>query len=252
MKTRGEALTIVLLCIVVLGGAAFGLSKTKWFNGESKRAEASKAATVKVEATTVKVDDAKEAQGSAAAAYVVEIGDANTTAPDSKEKQFIAAAVPISLSFLPSADPKKLLEAQQLKVAFLQGQLALANTLTDAALKDSAKLKQSLDRALTERDSAQQQRRQADATISEAAAANLALDQQRTGAIVIIVLLVGLYAYARIFSISPKSLGLIAADVRAGMPAIQAMNENLAPWLHKHVATAARQATELIQPIIKS
>ena len=130
--------------------------KGGWFSGESKRAKESTK-------TTTALIGAQDNAGASAAAYVATMGGVVATLPESKERAFLSQAGTIALSYLPAPDPKKLLEAEQLKNAFLSGQLELANTLTANALQDSGKARQALARAISAK-------RASDLALEEAAA----------------------------------------------------------------------------------
>lgn len=205
--------------------------KPKVFHGESRRAEDSKHATAQLEA-------AAAAQGSNAAASVVKIGEANAAAPDSPSKDFIAREVPAALAHLPAPDPLALLEAEKRRAAVMEGRADEAARLYGIEANRSAELQKQLSAALAARHAA-------DSALSEAAAGQLAAERQRTLAAVFAGLVFVLWAYARLFSISPGSLGAIAADIRAGSNPITAMDIHLAPWLHSKVSAAAKLAYDM-------
>ncbi len=228
MNTRG-AVPVLMLWLVGLLGAALFVAKPKIFNGDSRRAKASVEATAHLEAAVT-------AQGAAAAASVAKIGEANAAAPASPARDFIAQEVPATLAKLPAPDPQALLEAERRRSAVMEGRAEEAARLYGLESAKSAELKRQLAAALADR-------RAADAAISEAAAARLAAERQATIWTVVAGLGAALWLYARAFSITPASLGAIAADVRAGVSPIQAMDTHLAPWLHPSVNRAARLAT---------
>jgi hypothetical protein len=227
MNSRAAIPVLVLWAVGLLAGLL--LVKPKMFNGDSRRAKASVEATAKLEKAT-------DAQGAAAAASVVKIGEANAAAPDSPAKNFIAQEVPAALAKLPAPDPQALLEAERRRSAVMEGRAEEAARLYGLESAKSAELKRQLAAALADR-------RAADSAISEAAAARLAAERQQAVWTVIAGLAAALWLYARAFSISTASAGAIAADVRAGVPPIQALDTHLAPWLHASVNRAARLAT---------
>jgi hypothetical protein len=229
MKTRGAFPVVVIYVLAAIGAGLFVL-KPKLLDGDSRRAKASVEATAKVET-------AVNAQGAAAAASIAKIGEANAAAPDSPSKNFIAQEVPAALAKLPAPDPLALLEAEKRRAAVMEGRAEEAARLYGLEAQRSAALQKDLAAALAARHAA-------DSALSEAAAARLEAERQRTLWIIVAGLGVALWLYARAFSITPASLGAIAADVRAGVPAIQAMDTHLAPWLHPSVNRAARLATQ--------
>lgn len=227
---KAEAVTIVLVVLALLGGGLFVL-KPKFLDGASNRADTSKA-------TTAALDAATTAQGASAAASVAKIGEANAMAPASPAKDFIAREVPTALAKLPTPDPLALLEAEKRRVAVMEGRLTEAARLYETEAKRASQLQ-------TERDAALAARRAADAAISEAAAAQLASERQSAVLIAVCVLLGGAWVYARIFSITPKSMGDVAAAIRAGEDPIQAIDRATAPWLHPRIRAAAKMATDI-------
>lgn len=230
MKTRGSATIIAIVLVALLGGGLF-VFRPAFLHGDSRRAKESAAATVAVERTA-------GAQGGAAAASIQKIGEANQEAPLSPSRDFIAREVPLALSYLPKPDPAKLLEAERRKVAVMEGQIAEARRLYEDAAKTSAALQR-------ERDAALAARRAVDAELAEVAAARLAAERQRAALVVVAVLLLAAWIYAKFFGISAGTLGRIAADVRSGVSPIAAMDEALRmkPWLHGRVNRASRLAT---------
>jgi hypothetical protein len=229
MKIRGSVAIIVVAAIAV-GGLFLWLFKPAALHGDSKRANASTDATAGLVA-------AANAQSAAAAASVVKIGEANGEAPASPAKDFISREVPLALTFLSPPDAARLVEAERRKVAVMSGQLDEVRKLYGEASKNSAKLQ-------SERDAALAARQAVDTELQQVAAARLAAEHQRSALAVGVALLVILYVYTKFYSISPATLGKIAADVRGGGSAIAAMNTHLAPWLHARVRTASKLATE--------
>lgn len=202
MNQRGEALTIVLVAIVAIGAGAFGLSKTKWFHGDTKRAnQASETTTALVEATTK--------QGAVAAASVVKIGEANSTAPDSPEKSFIGREVPVALASLPKPDPEALLAAERRKVAVMEGRLAEASSLYGDALKRADMLEK-------ERTEALQAKREADAELQRVAAERLGAEKQAFWMWCGIGALVALYLWTKLTHLSPAALAEAVSDIKNG------------------------------------
>lgn len=218
MKQRG-AIWIIVLGVIALLGGGLAVLKPSWMHGDSKRAKTSTQ-------TTEALVSATNAQGGAAAAVLVKIGEANGTAPDSKEKSFISAAVPIGLSYLPKPDPEKLLEMEKLKTAFLTGQLELAQTLTVSAYQQAEDAQKATARALAAK-------RASDAELSQVAAERLGEERTKNIMVVVAVLAVVLYLYVRITFIHPGSLATAINDMRSGTaelnPAIAAIDSALTP-----------------------
>lgn len=228
MKQRG-AIWIIAMVAVALLGAGLAVLKPSWLHGDSKRAKTSTQ-------TTEALVSATNAQGGAAAAVLVKIGEANGTAPDSKEKAFISAAVPIGLSYLPAPDPAKLLEMEKLKTAFLTGQLELAQTLTVSAYQKAEDAQKATARALAAK-------RASDEDLTIEAALRLGAERNQNILIAVAVLFVGLYLYVRSTFIHPGSLATAINDMRSGTgepnAVIAAIDSALTPLQQKMVKAHA-------------
>lgn len=214
MKQRGEALTIVLLAIVLIGGGAIGLSKTKWFHGDTKRAN-------KATDTTTALVEATAKQGAVAAASVVKIGEANATAPESPEKSFIAREVPVALASLPKPDPEALLQAERRKVAVMEGRLAEASNLYGDALKRADQLER-------ERAAALAAKLKADVELQRVAAERLGAEKQAFWAFCLVGAIALLYIYTKLSHLSPSALAEAVRDMKGGAgeanPAVAALD----------------------------
>lgn len=223
---RAEASLIILLAVVLLGGGAWGLSKTKWFHGESKRAATSTK-------TTEELLAAQAAQGAAAAAYVQTMGDVVTTLPESREKDFLGRAGGIALSYLPKPDPQKVIEAQALKIAVLTGQLELANQLTASALHRAELADQRTVRAITAK-------QKSDLALEQAAAEARGAEQQAFWLACIAAAAGVLYLWTKLSHVSPLSLSAAVRDLREGTTepnaAIAAIDANVTPFQQANVA----------------
>jgi hypothetical protein len=229
-STRGEATVVVLIVVVLLGGV-IGIFKPNWFSGASRRAATGTA-------TTAQLVQAVDNQGAAAAASVVKIAEANTLAPESPSRDFIAKEVPVALARLPAPDPVKLLEAEKRMRAVLEGNLDESRRLYEIATKQSAKLQ-------AERDSAIAAKHAADLAVEKAAAAEHAKTVQLFGAGLVIVLLGAAWVYLKVYSIGPNVLGTMAAEMRTGKNPVQIMTDNLAPRFYARVQKHAQLATPL-------
>ena len=210
MKTKAFAFLPVLIGIAVVGVAGLFVAKPKFLHGDSRRAAASTEATAAVDAAVTK-------QGAEAAASVVKIGEANATAPDSKEKDFIAREVPVALAKLPAPDAQALIEAERRKAAVLAGQLEAVSRLYDQALKRADVLERERAAALAER-------RAADLRLEQAAAEALGAERTRNGFIFCGVLAVGLYLYVKLTHFSPSAIAEAVADIKAGVHPITALD----------------------------
>jgi hypothetical protein len=220
----------IAAALAVLAGVAW-LVKPSLFPGASKRAATSTEATAQLVAAT-------DAQGASAAASVTKIGQANSDAPESPARSFIAQEVPVALSRLPTPDPKALLEAERRRSAVMEGRLDEARALYERTAKESAKLQR-------ERDEALAARRAADLALEQAAAAEHARTVQLLAAGIVAFLLLAGWIYSKVYSITPDAIGKIAADVRAGIAPLTALDTHLSPKLHARVSRAAKLATEL-------
>jgi hypothetical protein len=229
MNTRGEASTIV---IVVLALLAVGFLKAPdLFDRDGKRAEESQEATEQL----IK---AQEKQGASVAASVVEIGTANTMAPESPAKAFITREVPLTLSQLPTPDAMALNAAEQRRLAVMEGRLQEANQLYLGAHERADRLAKELTLAV-------EARRQADVALIEAAAAKRAAEKQRVIIIFIAVCLFGLWVYAKLTGLGPRALGQIAADIRSGSHPIAALDSHVPDWLKSRVRREAKLAQDI-------
>lgn len=221
----------VLIVVAVLGVLGLWVAKPALFGGASKRAADSTKSTVALIAAT-------DAQGGAAAASVVKIGEANASAPESPSRAFIASEVPVALSRLPAPDPIALLEAEKRRSAVMEGRVIEARSLYEVATKESAKLQK-------ERDAALLARQQADTALEQAAAAEHARTVQMAVMVAIALALGIAWLWLKFNSVSPETLGKIAADVRAGVNPITAMGTYVNERLHSRVHRAAQLATDI-------
>ena len=241
---RAEVATAVLVGVALVGLAAL-LFKPRRLDGESRRADAGKAATAEVIATVAAVDAAAEAKGAAAAASLAQIGTAAASLPPSPAADFIGREVPLALGYLPAPDPAALLDAERRRLAVMSGQLEEARRLYAAAYKDAAAALARAERAEAERAAAIADRQTADATIAEAAAANLALRRRSTLQWAGIALLAVLAAVIWLSGVSPTKIGRALAAIRAGESPVAAFDSVLPEWIQARVNRVARLETHL-------
>ncbi|HTJ77671.1 MAG TPA: hypothetical protein VL357_01625 [Rariglobus sp.] len=227
MKTRAFAIIPVLLVMAVVTAGAY-LLKPSLFPGSSHRAAVSAG-------TTADLIQADKARASYAAASVVKIAEANGTAPESPVKAFISQESTLALAHLPAPDQTALIEAERRKNAVLSGQVDEARRLYEKADEKAAKLSK-------ERDAAIAAKQASDTALIAAAAAEHAANVQRLAALGVAGLLFVLWGYAKIYGITPGTLGKVVYDINGGTNPIQALDTNLAPWLHAKVSRAAKLA----------
>lgn len=215
----GSVSLIVVLALALLGGGAYASKRFGWFDQRTKEAQTS-------QKTTDQLVKATDNQGGAAAAYVATIGATNAQAPDSKEKTAIAGLVPIALSYLPEPDPKKLLEAEKLKNAYLTGQLTLASNLTASALSEAAEARKETLKALTAK-------RASDEALLESAKEANEANADRFLFMIVAGAAGVLYLWTKLTHISPGQLSNIVSDIRKGAnetnTALQAIDVHSAP-----------------------
>lgn len=218
--------------LVVLVLVAGGLIKMPdWFNKDRKRAEQS-------QQSTEQLLEAQRAQGSSAAAGVVQIAAANAMAPESPSKDFIDREASLILTKLPAPDARELAQAEARRIAVMEGRLEEANRLYNSA-------QQRADRLARDLAAATEARRAADRALAEAAAAKAAADRQLRILFLVTAALVGLWLYAKLHGIGPKALGRIAADIRQGAHPIAALDMHVPDYLKSSVRREAKLAQEL-------
>lgn len=210
-NNRGETVVIVLVIAGLLGIAAWAL-KPKFLDGDSRRAERSRE-------TTAELIDAQKARSAAAAASVVKIGEANATAPDSLEKDFIAKEVPVALSNLEAADAQKLIEAERRKVAVLTGQVEAANALYEKALKAAQ-----AEAARAQK--AEAEKLETDNELSRVAAERLGAERQKRIFMLVAAGILVLWLYVKVTHLSPNAIAEAVTDLRTNgkVDAIQAID----------------------------
>ncbi len=225
-STRASVAVLVMLGVMLLGGGAWGLSKTHWFDKRSKQAATSTQ-------TTETLIAANAAQGGAAAAYVQVMGEVAATLPESKEKYYLGRAGGIALSYLPTPDPKKIIEAQVLKIAVLNGQLELADKLTGTALQRASDADMRTARAIAGK-------RASDTALTEAAAKALGAEQNQFWLTMLIIAVAAGWAWTKLTHASPLALSRFMQDVKSGTaetnPTVAALDGALTPFQQANIA----------------
>ncbi len=217
-SSRAFASLLIVLIVGALGAGTYGAIHFGWFDGATKRAKTSTQ-------TTAALVSAETASGASAAAYVQTMTAVAATLPESKQKAFLGSAGTIALSYLPAADPAKLLEAEKHKVAFLSGQLEVAQALTANALQGADKAKQDLARAISAK-------RASDMALEEAAAEARGANEDKFWLVCIAGACLALFAYVKLTHASPGALARIVTDLRSNAvetPAVAAVDGATTP-----------------------
>ncbi len=225
MNSRGAATLLILGIVVLLGGGAWGISKTKWFHGESKRAKTSTD-------TTADLIAAKDKQSAVAAASVVKIGEANQVAPESPSRSFIAREVPVALASLPPPDADALLAAERRKAAVLEGRLVEADRLYGDAIKLAGEYQRAAERAISAK-------RASDLALEQAAAETRGAEQNQFWLTLLAIAVVLLWAWTKLTHASPLALSRFVQDVKSGTgetnPTVAAMDGALTPFQQMNI-----------------
>lgn len=236
---------VVVLAVVAVGAWLF---KPRKLDGESRRSDASAAASAQVEAAVAAAIAAEQAKGATAAASLAQIGIAAADAPPSPQSAYIRREVAWLSPLLPAPDAGALLAAERRRLAVVEGRLDEAQRLYAAADKDRSALLARAAAAESATAQAFAARRAADTALAEAAAANLALARrsaQQWAAIGALVLLAG---FLWLHGISPAKIGKALADIRAGRAPTDAFDTVLPEWIQSRVQRAARLAVPSTDP----
>lgn len=241
-NSKGTGVVEVIAVLAVLA-LLFPAIKPAWLDRDSKNAKQGQESTAKVEQTVAKVDDTGKKLSAEAAASVSKIVEANSVAPESPSKDFIAREAPVALSKLESPDPAALLAAEQRRVAVMEGRIQEADRLYDKALQHSKELQDERDTALRERDKALLERQAIDLKISEAAAAKLAAERQAARYLIVAVVVGALALWWKLTHFSGWQMSSIVNDVKAGQPALTAIDISASP-LQQLVTRITRRLRE--------
>ncbi len=219
MKTsqRGVA---PLVIVVVLAGIGLGLMafKPKWLHGDSKRAAESAATTEALLASQKKLS-------ATAAASVAMIGQANATAPESREKEFVSREVPVALSLLEAPDPVALLAAERRKNAVLEGKVQVIEQLYGDQAKTNEALRHENVIAIAAK-------RASDTELAQVAAERLGAEKTATRWMIVAGVCVLLYLYVKFTHIGPGAIAEAVSDMRkqgatAGITALDGVTSRL-------------------------
>lgn len=129
MKTKGVTGIEVLAAVAIVGIALW------WFKPSIQ-----KTAAREVDQVTNKVISSEEKIDQKISASVNQIGVANSMAPESPSKDFIAKEVQFITPLLPTPDIKNLLEAEKRRIAVMEGRLEEADKLYKEARKENLEL----------------------------------------------------------------------------------------------------------------
>lgn len=207
---KGAIAAGYLIALGVVALVGLFVAKPKVLSGDSKRADAA------VE-TTKKLEDATKKNDAMVAASVTKIGEANSEAPDSKQKEFIAREIMVALGLLPAPDNQGLIDAEKRKVAVLSGQVEQINKLYREALKNNEQL-------MREKDEAVAAKHESDQKIVEAAAERLGMERQRNLTLAIIAIVIIAFIYVKVTHFSPAKIGEVVADIKRGVHPITALD----------------------------
>jgi len=188
---------VAVLALIGIGAVAF---KPKWFHGDSQRAATSQKTTEALLASEKKLS-------AQAAASVTMIGQANTQAPESPVKEFIAREVPVALAVLEPPDPMALVAAEKRKNSVLEGKIEVIERLYG----DQAKIAESLRK---ENAAVLAEKRRSDAELAEVAAERLGAEKNAARWLILAVAGLVLYVYVKLTHIGPGALAEAVSDMR--------------------------------------
>jgi hypothetical protein len=247
-RRRGAVDLVVIGAVVAVLAVGAWLFKPRKLDGESRRADASAAASAQVEAAVATAVAAEQAKGATVAASVVQIGIAAADAPASPQSEYIRREAAWVAPLLPPPDPAALLAAERRRLAVVEGRLDEARRLYADADKERAAQIARAERSEAATAEAFAARRAADTALAEAAAANLALERrsrlQWAGIGLLAVIAVALW----VTGLSPAKVGRAIGKIRAGEAPGEAFDDVVPLWLRDRVQTGARLAVPSIDP----
>ncbi len=214
MKTdqRAFAPIPVIAILVLVGLLGWGATKTiPAFNKDSRNAK-------KGEKTTTELVAAGNAVGAAQTASAQVIGEAVADMPASENRSFVLNEIPIMLARGPAPDPKQIIAARDRRIAFLEGNLAAQEKLTDKALKDAGELRSQLAEATSAKQASDQ-------VATVAAAEKLAANRTSIGLGILLAIAVIAFLWLRSWmhgnTLSFSGLGEISAMVHKGEASLE-------------------------------
>lgn len=265
---RAEVATILLAGIAVVALAGWLAPKVapSWFDKRTKQAEQSAAATAEVEkraaaelAAANALADAElkneQAKSAAVSASVQQIGIAAGQLQDSPQSLFIRRETNFIGPWLQPPDPVKLLEAERRRVAYLEGQIELADKLYSQATKAQVDMQAKASREIADltartakaearAEQAFAARRAADTNLVESAAYARGKDAVIGVLAAIAALCVVGWVWSKINGFTPTTLGKMIADIRTGESAEMVFDRYVPERLHRKVRIAASDAKQ--------
>ena len=211
MKSNRGGITLLILAVLALSGLGVWALKPRATHGDSRRADASAAASDKLVAAT-------NAPAAVAAASVAKIAEANAQAPASPARDFIAQESQVAAANLPAPDPQALLAAERRRAAVMEGQRDEARALYADALKRADQLQR-------EKTEAIRQRQAVDSELAQVAAERLGAERTQNRLALVAALAVALFLYVKLTHLAPGALAEAVADIKSGKAApLQALD----------------------------
>lgn len=229
MNRRAFTLIEILAVVAILGlGASWALPK--WFNGDAKRAK-------QAAATTAELVASKDAQSAQAAASVTKIIEANGTAPESWQKEFIGLEGPVALSFLQKPDPMALARAEARRRAVAEGERDEARRLYALEAVKAADADRRTTVALVAKG-------KVDDELARVAAERVGAEQTRNIVIVIAVLVGAGWLWTKFTHLSPSAVAELRNDLAAVSPHALGALDIVTSRLQQSFAKSARKKAE--------
>ena len=237
---RGGGPLIYVVVAGVLALAAF-MFKPRALDGDSRRADASVAASKDVEKAHDDKDKAVKQKSSEAAASVEVMSSVIAVLPESPEKTFLVEEGKVVKSKLEPPDPMELLAAEKRKVAILTGQVEEGHRLYALAFQHTKELEEKLSAADAKIAEKEAQREAVDLKLQQTASERLGAERQRNQILVALAVLVVLYLYTKVTHLSPNALAEAVKDIKGGTPGVQALDsvttrtqQAIARFIQKH------------------
>lgn len=229
MKTKAFTLVEILVVVALLGGGAAWVWP-KWFNGDAKRAK-------QAAATTAALVAAKDAQSAQAAASVTKMVEANTTAPESWQKEFIGLEGAVALSFLQKPDPLALARAEARRRAVAEGERDEARRLYALEASKAADADRRTTAALVAKG-------KADDELARVAAEKAGAESTRNVFIALFVLAGAAYGWVKLTHLAPDAVAELRADLNAAAPQALHVLDGVTSRMQQSFAKSARKKAE--------